>query len=49
MIRMNRLRRFDMAKKKWRKPEVRSISAGSAEVNTGSLDDGDVGTALNNS
>ena len=38
-----------MAKKKWRKPEVKSIAAGSAEVNNGLADDGDPGTATNNS
>lgn len=38
-----------MSKKVWRKPEVKRIAAGSAEVNTGSVDDGDAGTALNNS
>ena len=36
-------------KKEWRKPEVKSIAAGSAEVNSGSLDDADPGVALNNS
>jgi hypothetical protein len=38
-----------VAKKVWRKPEVKSIVAGSAEANTGAVDDGDPGTALNNS
>ena len=38
-----------MAKKEWRKPEVKTIKAGAAEVNSGSVDDGDSGTALNNS
>ena len=36
-------------KRKWQKPEVKSIAAGSAEVGTGTVDDGDPGTALNNS
>jgi hypothetical protein len=36
-------------KKEWRKPEVKRIAAGSAEVNTGTIDDGDPGSALNNS
>lgn len=36
-------------KKEWRKPEVKSIVAGAAEVGTGTIDDGDPGTALNNS
>lgn len=38
-----------MTKKEWRKPEVKRIAAGSAEVGTGTTDDGDPGTALNNS
>ena len=38
-----------MSKKEWRKPEVRQIKAGSAEVNSGGVDDADPGTALNNS
>jgi hypothetical protein len=36
-------------KKKWRKPEVKSIAAGSAEFNAGATDDGDPGTANTNS
>ena len=38
-----------MAKKQWRKPEVKAMSAGSAEINAGAVDDGDAGVALNNS
>jgi hypothetical protein len=38
-----------VARKEWRKPEVRKIKAGAAEVNTGGLDDSDPGSALNNS
>lgn len=34
---------------KWIKPAVRQLKAGSAEVGTGTTDDGDPGTALNNS
>ena len=36
-------------KKEWRKPEVKRIAAGSAEVGTGAVDDADPGVALNNS
>lgn len=36
-------------KAKWRKPAVRQLRAGAAEVGTGTVDDGDPGTALNNS
>ena len=36
-------------KAEWVKPSVRQLKAGSAEVNTGTVDDGDPGTALNNS
>jgi hypothetical protein len=38
-----------VAKKQWRKPEVKVIAAGSAEINAGAVDDGDPGVALNNS
>jgi hypothetical protein len=38
-----------VSKKEWRKPEVRQIRAGSAEINAGGKDDGDAGAALNNS
>jgi hypothetical protein len=34
---------------KWVKPDVRQLRAGAAEVGTGTTDDGDPGTALNNS
>lgn len=40
--------RYD-GKAKWVKPAVTHIRAGSAEVGTGTTDDGDPGTALNNS
>ena len=46
----NRLRgdcRVD--KKTWRKPEVKELRAGAAEVNTGGVDDGDVNAAKDNS
>jgi hypothetical protein len=33
----------------WVKPAVRQLRAGAAEVNTGTVDDGDPGSALNNS
>lgn len=36
-------------KAKWVKPAVRQLKAGAAEVNTGTVDDGDPGSALNNS
>lgn len=36
-------------KRMWVKPELRHIKTGSAEVNTGTVDDGDPGPALNNS
>jgi hypothetical protein len=36
-------------KAKWVKPAVRQLRAGAAEVNTGAVDDGDPGSALNNS
>jgi hypothetical protein len=36
-------------KAKWVKPDVRQLRAGAAEVNAGTVDDGDPGTALNNS
>ncbi len=36
-------------KAKWVKPTVRQLEAGAAEVNTGPRDDGDPGTARNNS
>jgi hypothetical protein len=36
-------------KKEWQKPAVKSIPAGAAEVGSGTVDDGDPGTALNNS
>lgn len=36
-------------KAKWVKPVVRQLQAGAAEVNTGTIEDGDPGTALNNS
>ena len=37
-------------KKVWRKPEVRRMVAGAAEANPGNRrDDGDPGTAINNS
>jgi hypothetical protein len=38
-----------VAKKQWRKPEVKAIAAGSAEINAGGIDDTDPGTAKNNS
>jgi hypothetical protein len=38
-----------MSKKVWRKPEVRRMRAGAAEFNNGQRDDGDNGSALNNS
>ena len=38
-----------MAKKVWRKPEIKELKAGAAEFNSGSVDDGDPGTALGNS
>lgn len=38
-----------MAKKQWRKPEVKAMSAGSAEINAGGVDDGDIDKANNNS
>ena len=37
------------SKAKWEKPAVRQLKAGAAEVGTGTTDDGDPGTALNNS
>jgi hypothetical protein len=41
---------MSMTKKEWRKPEVKKIAAGSAELNPGSTtDDGDPGVAVNNS
>ncbi len=36
-------------KAKWVKPAVRQLRAGAAEVNGGGVDDGDPGTANNNS
>jgi hypothetical protein len=36
-------------KARWVKPAVRQLKAGSAEVNSGTTDDGDPGTANNNS
>lgn len=36
-------------KAKWEKPAVRQLEAGAAEVNNGPRDDGDNGSALNNS
>jgi hypothetical protein len=36
-------------KAKWEKPTVRELRAGAAEVGTGTVDDGDPGSALNNS
>ena len=36
-------------KAKWVKPAVRQLRAGAAEAGTGSADDGDPGTALDNS
>jgi hypothetical protein len=38
-----------VTRKEWRKPEVKQISAGAAEINSGGKDDSDPGTALNNS
>ena len=38
-----------MDKKVWRKPEVKELKAGSAEFNSGAVDDGDPGVALTNS
>ncbi len=38
-----------MQKKQWRKPEVKAIAAGSAEINAGIVDDADNGSAKNNS
>jgi hypothetical protein len=39
-----------VAKKVWRKPEVKTLRAGAAETNPGKIvDDGDPGTAINNS
>jgi hypothetical protein len=38
-----------VAKKQWRKPEVKAIAAGSAEINAGGADDGDKDAAKNNS
>lgn len=35
-----------MAKKKWRKPEVKSIVAGAAETNSGSQNDGTGGSMV---
>ena len=37
------------SKAKWVKPAVRQLRAGSAEFGTGTAEDGDPGTALNNS
>lgn len=36
-------------KAKWVKLAVRQLQAGAAEVNTGTIDDGDPGTSLENS
>jgi hypothetical protein len=36
-------------KARWEKPAVRELRAGAAEVGTGAVDDGDPGTATNNS
>ena len=36
-------------KAQWVKPIVRQLKAGAAEVGSGTLDDGDPGTAVNNS
>ena len=36
-------------KRPWVKPTISRMKAGSAEINTGTVDDGDPGTALTNS
>ena len=38
-----------VAKKQWRKPEVKAIAAGSAEINAGAIDDADAAAVKNNS
>lgn len=38
-----------MSKKEWRKPEVKTIKAGAAEINSGAIDDADANSGLNNS
>ena len=38
-----------LRKRPWVKPTISRMRAGSAEVSTGTFDDGDPGTALNNS
>lgn len=47
----NRFKRTASRKPKgvWEKPVVQQLQAGSAEVGTGTVDDGDPGTSLNNS
>ena len=41
--------REQIQKAVWVKPTVRHLKAGAAEINDGTRDDGDNGTALNNS
>jgi hypothetical protein len=38
-----------VGKKVWRKPEVKELKAGAAEINAGANDDADPGSANNNS
>ena len=45
----NRFENMRSPKAEWVKPIVRQLKAGAAEFGTGGNDDGDPGTALNNS